>query len=115
MTRRLVFDGDKAARRFELLRFALEGAGDGKGERTRQVIRQEARLFDLFDTISELTDKPDDGWTRRLLCPPQSITVAQADHELLVRYTDTALWFPRSARDAVDLQDWLSAADKLDE
>src|SRR5262245_66592016 len=55
MTRVLSFEGERGARRFDLLRTALLAGGDGKGDRTPQVIRKEARLMDLLDTVSDPT------------------------------------------------------------
>lgn len=119
MTRILTFDGEKGARRFELLRLALLSAGDGKGERTRETIRKEARLLNALDTVSEPSPTETDTEARALIAGSETIaaitvTLAQDDFELLTKYGDTTPWVPRAARDAVDLQDWLSAAEKVD-
>lgn len=110
MTRTLIFDGERGGERFGLLRLAVFSAGDGKGDRARATIRKEARILDALDSISEaapLKDDPD----YRLLTTSRGdrVTLSQEDFELVERYVDTAAWTPRSARAAVDLQDWLSA------
>lgn len=117
MKRILVFDGSKGARRFELCRIAIFSAWEGKppSSRTREVIRAEARLLDALDTISVATPTDKDEDVRMLnneLSP--SITVSQSDFDLLSRCADTVPWLPKLAREAVDLQDWLSSAEKLD-
>lgn len=111
MKRVLTFDGPKASKRFELLRIALLSGGDGKQPRTREVLRGEARLLDALDTISV-----EQGADNRILHPslPQTISIGQDDWVLLSTYADTTLWAPKIAREVVDLQDWLSAADKVD-
>jgi hypothetical protein len=118
MTRVLVFDGPKGPRRFELLRTALMNGGDGKSDRSPAIIRKEARLLDTFDTISrpETNQQQDPEW--RVLSTnggdPLSLTVSQEDFDLLLQYSEKAQWTPRAARDAVDLWDWLSSAEKRD-
>jgi len=116
MTRVLTFDGAKGPKRFELCRTALLNAGDTKGERTRETIRKEARLLDALDTVSQLaaTETDPDARALRGALDPLSVTLSQDDFDLLSRYVDTTPWLPRAARDAVDLQDWLSAAAKVD-
>lgn len=114
MKRVLVFDGEKGPKRFELLRTALLSGGDGKGERTREVIRKEARLLTALDSISSSTNNdalPDE---RKLNDDSGPVTVTQEDFDLLSQYADRTPWLPRAAREAVDLQDWLSSAEKLD-
>lgn len=111
MTRVLDFTGEKGAKRFDLLRTALLNAGDGKGDRTRDRIRKEARLLDALDTVSVAADA--DGRTLNLV-GDQAVTIGQDDFDLLTQYVDTTPWVPRVARDAVDLQDWLSASEKRD-
>jgi hypothetical protein len=116
MTRVIVFDGPKGPRRFELLRTALVNGGDGKSDRTPAVIRKEARLLDAFDAISRSEANQDPDW--RVLSTngsdPLSLTVSQEDFDLLTQYSEKAQWTPRAARDAVDLWDWLSSAEKRD-
>lgn len=112
MTRILLFDGLHGPRRFELLRTALLNGGDGKSERSAVVIRKEARLLDLLDTISEPTGSPDD----RVLMNhgPHAVTVSQDDFDLLQQYAEKTPWTPRAARQAVDLWDWLMIAERRD-
>jgi hypothetical protein len=119
MTRVLTFDGEKGPKRFELCRTAILSAGDGKGERNRQAIRSEARLLDALDTVSVLGDpvvaSAADPETRKLKPEGGTITISQEDHDRLSKYADATPWTPRFSRQAVDLQDWLSAAEKVDE
>jgi len=114
MTRVLDLTGDKAAKRFDLLRTALLSGGDGKGERVRATLRKEARLLDALDAVSHLTTDGDPD--RRLLnADVGTLTISQEDFDLLQKYVDTTPWIPRVAREAVDLQDWLSASEKHDD
>jgi hypothetical protein len=116
MTRVLDFTGTKGAKRFELLHLALLSAGDGKGERTRETLRKEARLLDALDTVSRpMKDAPDPA-ARQLdiLLETPTVTLAQDDFDLLSTYVDKTPWVPRAARDACDVFDWLSAAAKVD-
>lgn len=116
MTRVLVFDGDHGPKRFELCRIAVLSAGNGKGERTRDVIRREARLLDALDTVS--APRPDTDVaapnSRVLLSEGGTVALAQEDFALLEQYLDTTPWLPMAARAAVDAQDWLSAAAKVE-
>jgi hypothetical protein len=114
MTRVLDFTGPKGAKRFDLIRVALLSAGDGKGERTRDTIRKEARLLDALDTISRPHANAPDERVLDILLPTPTITVSQDDFVLLSTYVDKTPWVPRVARDAVDLQDWLSASVQVD-
>jgi hypothetical protein len=116
MTRVLDFTGLKGAKRFELIRLALLSAGDGKGERTRETLRKEARLLDALDTVSRAVKSETDPDARQLdiLLDAPTVTIAQDDFDLLSQYVDKTPWIPRAARDAVDCQDWLSAAAKVD-
>lgn len=116
MTRVLVFDGANGPRRFELCRVAVLAAGNGKGERTRDTVRREARLLDALDTVSvpkpDADEKAPDG---RVLNPDCiQLTLAQDDFTLLEKYLDETPWLPLAARAAVDVQDWLSAAAKVE-
>lgn len=111
MTRTLVFEGSKADKRFKLLRIALLGGGDGKGERSRDVIRKEARLLDVLDSISVVSNGNEEERTLNVELPAK-VTIPQEDFALLVSYTENAPWVPRAARDAVDLWDWLSTTPK---
>lgn len=127
MTRQLVFDGEKGARRFELCLEALIGAGDKKGPRDRATIRKEARLLEAFDGIS-LPDptqatscvacqRPANPEARVLHLngsSTQVLHVSQEDFTLLQQYVDTAPWLPKAARAAVDLQDWLTTAPTIE-
>lgn len=116
MMRVLLFDGERGAQRFLLLRMALVQAGDGKGERTAPVIRKEARLLDLLDGISEVSSAPaqpgQDPERVLLNHGPHTLDVAQDDFLLLQEYAEKTPWTPRAARQAVDLWDWLSAAER---
>jgi hypothetical protein len=124
MQRRLTFDGEKAAARFAFLYEALLAFGDGKSERSRAIVRQEARILDALEPIS--VPDPSQMITceacgrrgnedARVLCPgTHTVTLGQEDHELLVRYVDKRPWLPRVARTVVDVQDWLSAAERIE-
>lgn len=117
MTRVLMFDGPKGAKRFELLRASLLNAGDGKGDRTPATIRKEARLQDLLDEISvvgEANGNGQDPDPRVLKEGSHTMTLAQEDFDLLSQYADKTAWSPRAARAVVDLWDWLSAAERRD-
>lgn len=129
MMRVLRFDGDKAATRFEFLYEALlaAGASPHKAARTREIVRSEARLLEVLEPISVPNDEVGRG------CPAcgrplasamrtlrsfddnfPSVTIREDDHALLEAYANGMPWLPRASRQAVDLQDWLSAADKLE-
>ena len=111
MKRIVKFDGEKAEKRFELIRVALLNAGDGKGERNRERIRKEARLMDALDSISDPKDANPDG-DRTLKFDVQTLTLAQDDHKLIEDYLAATPWLPRTARQAVDVQDWWETAVK---
>lgn len=114
MTRVLVFDGPRAAKRFELCRLALLSAGDGKGDRTRETVRKEARLLDALDSVSVRDmSKPADQDVR-VVTPDSRLTLSQDDYLLLTQYLETTPWLPRWSREVVDVQDWVSAAEKVD-
>lgn len=116
MKRIVKFDGDRAAKRFELARTALLNAGDGKAERNRERIRKEARLMELFDGISFPADAANPDGERTLQTTlPAVLTLDQADHKLIEDYLSTTPWLPRSARAAVDAQDWWESAEKVEE
>jgi hypothetical protein len=114
MTRVLDLTGEKGATRFDLLRTALLSAGDGKGERVRERIRKEARLLEALDQVSEAAPLDTDRERRALRANGGTVTIAQDDFDLLTQYVDTTPWVPRVAREAVDLQDWLSASERRD-
>lgn len=111
MTRVLVFDGPRAAKRFELLWAALQSAGDGKGERTPVTIRKEARLQDVLEQVSQVSNGGDPMLMRTLVGTP-TVSIAQEDFDLLVQYTEKTPWTPRVSRDVVDVYDFLSACPK---
>jgi hypothetical protein len=113
MTRTLVFDGPRGAKRFELLWACLLNGGDGKGDRSPAVIRKEARLQTLLDTISESVNGSEPP-ARALAQDGATVDVSQEDFELLQQYAEKTGWTPRVAREVVDLWDWLSAAPRKD-
>lgn len=117
MKRIVKFDGNKAAKRFEMVRTAILNAGDGKGERNRERIRKEARLMDALDSISVPVDLnvPDGEHKFVVIDGRDSITIDQGDHKLVEDYLGTTPWLPRSARAAVDAQDWWETAEKLED
>jgi hypothetical protein len=115
VTRVLTFDGDHGAQRFAFLRIALLNAGDGKGDRSRAAIRTEARLLEALDAVSDPAPTEKDPDHRVLKPEGGTVTLAQDDFDRLSAYVDTTPWVPRVARDAVDVQDWLSASVKVDQ
>ncbi len=114
MTRVLDLTGEKAAKRFDLLRTALLSGGDGKGERVRATLRKEARLLDALEAVSEPAATETDPERRTLTAAGGTVTISQEDFDLLQKYVDTTPWIPRVAREAVDVQDWLSASERQD-
>lgn len=111
-SRLLVFDGPKASVRFELLRAALLAGGDGKGDRSAGTIRREARMLSLLDDVSEAVNGDQD--TRVLMEGEHTVQLSAEDFTLLSEYADKCPWTPRASRAAVDLWDWLAAAEKRD-
>jgi len=114
MTRILDFTGPRAPKRFALCWLALMAGGDGKGERTREIIRKEARLQDAFEAISTNGEAPSNGLPVRILAADFALPLPQEDFELLDTYVEKAAWTPQASRDVVDLWDWLSASEKKD-
>lgn len=113
MKRELVFGtDDRDARRFGLLRTALLQAGDGKGPRGIEVIRKEARLLDALDAVSVPDPVDGDPDHRKLRPEASSVQIDQPDFALLADYVAKVIWFPKVARDVVDLVDWLETAPK---
>lgn len=125
MTRTLDFGGDKGAMRFELVYEAVLGGGATQrdpGERSRAIIRQEARILDALETVSEpdprpaktceTCGRPANADARQLAPAGGLITLSEDDHALIVKYVDVRPWLPRMARKVVDVQDWLSSAPK---
>lgn len=119
MKRRLVFDADaRGEKRFQFCLQALLGGGGMKDPRTKEIVRQEAHLLDAFDSISVAAPVTEDADHRRLVCTevaPPALEIAQPDFALLAKYVDTMPWLPRASREAVDVMDWLSAAEKIEE
>ena len=112
MTRVLEFTGPRAPKRFQLLWAALMSGGDGKGDRTPVVIRKEARLQDLLESISDQVSANGTEPDRALKDGESKLMVAQEDFELLVQYTEKTAWNPRISRDVVDVWDFLSTCEK---
>lgn len=115
MKRVLDFKGDKGNTRFEFCYMAILGAGDQKGTRDRMTIRKEARLLDALDSISIPLQIPmPSGSPRALSGPDYILYIQEEDHALLVTYVDSMPWVPKVAREAVDVQDFLSSADRAE-
>jgi hypothetical protein len=112
MKRIVKFEGDKAAKRFDSVRMALLNSGDGKGERSRDRVRREARVLDLLDTISEPIDQANPDGPRKLKADGGTLTLDQPDHKLIEDYLSTAPWNAAGSRGAVDAQDWWESAGK---
>ena len=115
MKRIVTFDGEKAAKRFEMVRTALLNAGDGKAERNRARVRSEAKLMDALDAISVPKDEanPDaDRTLKTFTDAPLTLTLDQAEHKLIEDYLSGTPWRPQAARVAVDAQDWWETAEK---
>lgn len=116
MTRLLDFKGPKGPMRFELCYIAILSAGDQKGPRDRYTIRKEARLLDVFDSISIGIDGVTENGSPRVLMDLEymQIELEQDDFSLLSDYADRVPWTPKSSREAVDMQDFLSASGKFE-
>ena len=114
MTRTVVFDGDRAAKRFELVRTAILNAGDGKAERSRERIRKEARVLDMLDEISEPAIPPKMEGDRQLRIGQHTLTLKQDDHKMVEEYLNLTPWLPRTAQAATDTQDWWETAEKIE-
>jgi hypothetical protein len=120
MKRIVTFDGEKAAKRFEMVRTAVLNAGDGKDARTRPRIRSEARVLDALDAISTTADSNNpDG--ERIVHIGATVTLDQADHKIVAEYlggrddgSGMTPWLPKASRAAVDAQDWWETAEKHD-
>lgn len=115
MKRVLTFEGARAAKRFQLLWTALISGGGGNGDgkdRTPAVIRKEARLQEVFESISNWIDVGPNEPDRELKPEGATLTISQEDFDLLQQYTEKTPWMPRVARDVVDLWDFLSASRK---
>lgn len=120
MVRIVTFNGDqtKNQKRFELLYGALLlGGGTGK-PRGIEVMRREAKILDLLDSISrpnpeptasKLGDEP-----ARLVAPNSTISFTICEHTLLKERLEAAPWLPRVAREVVDAVDWLANAAEQD-
>lgn len=122
MKRRLVFSGEKAEKRFQFCLQALLGAGGMKDPRTKEIVRQEAHLLDVFDAVSVSAPVDEDKDRRTLISVDEgsassarTVTLKQVDFALLAKYVDTMPWLPRASREAVDVMDWLSAAEQIEE
>lgn len=83
------------------------------------ILRQEARLQELLDGISEentdlLAAKAFDGTAHRTVRHGTSIDLLQEDFALLESRAKTIDWQPTLARRVVDVVDWLSTAPTID-
>ena len=120
MQRELIFEGNRAAKRFEFCLTAVLSGGNGKEERSRIILRKEARLLDAFDSIStEIVNQENSiagqGTATRVLSGlSNTVILQQEDFDLLIHYVDITPWVSRVAREAVDVMDWLSAARKIE-
>ena len=112
MKRLLDFSGPRAPKRFGLCWMALMAGGDGKGERTRDVIRREARLQDALEAISVNGEVVANSLPQRRLIEDCTLPLPQEDFDLLDTYTEKAPWTPQASKDVVDLWDWLSSSEK---
>jgi len=124
----------KNGKRFEMLLAAVHLAGDKSGKRDRDTIRKEARILDALDAVSEPTEDmkatvcancgclleavhqglPATRERRQLKSGDQRLELAADDYKLLDQYLETTPWLPSSARAAVDVLDWFSAAEKVE-
>ena len=136
MKRVLTFDGDdpKSAKRFEMIFEAVMQAGDKTDKRDRALVRKEARVIEALEAISEPSEKRPVTCghcgsdltslverhvsavrePRHLKPGAQIVTLQGEDHELMTKYVDTVPWLPVAARAAVDVQDFVGAAEKVD-
>ena len=116
MKRELVFEGDKAQKRFELLYGAVilvNAASTTQPVRGIEVIRREAKILDYLDSVS-LPDPASgtmaSGEPARAIIPGSKITFDQPTFDLLKKRVEDCAWVPKIARDVVDLVDWMSSA-----
>ncbi len=118
VSRIITFDGEKAGKRFSMVRNAVLMSGHGKDARTRERIRKEARVLDALDSISVPKDPaaPDgDRDLQQFTGAPPALTLSEDDYKLVEDYLNTTPWLSHAARAAVDTQDWWMAAEKAPE
>jgi len=108
----------KNQQRFELLYTAIlvGGITPARGQGGIEVLRKEGRLLDALDAISDPVEEsharrlPNGDPARCLRGDVTQLVLSQADHELLKKRLEEALWQPRIARDVVDCVDWFTTA-----
>ena len=112
MKRRLEFDDtEKSQQRFKRL---YEGLLSGGGERKNiEVIRREARVLDALDAVSDPEETA--HGLQRAVRPGAVVELDQADFALLEQYVSNTSWLPVVSRQIVDLVDWMSAAQRVDQ
>lgn len=123
MTRRLVFEGPKAQRRFELAWVGFFGGGNHvpdpsrpKPQNDKNTRRQIKRIHDALEAISTGDEGSETLPTcARTVRDGAVLILAQGDFALLEKYIDQCHWVTQVERDVVDLQDWMDAADKVEE
>lgn len=108
MAKILDFTGPKAAKRFEFCLEAMLIAGDGKAERNKELIKKEAKIFDLLDEIS---DPRIEGHPRVLKPEGGCIMIDNDLLALLLQNVENASWKPLAAQGAVDCMQFLENAE----
>ena len=79
-----------------------------------EVIRREARILDMLDSVSVENRDPAalklaNGEARSVI-PGAMMILEQSDHELVKKRVEGVPWLPVLSRQVVDLVDWLKAA-----
>lgn len=124
MTRRLMFEGPRAQRRFELIWTGFFAGGNfnatperPKPQNDKNTRRQIKRIHDALEAISTGTPESLTNQTcQRTIVPNFAVLeLQQGDFALLEQYIDRCAWTVQVERDVVDLQDWMDAADKVED
>ncbi len=127
MKRALIFDGDRAARRFALIHegFLLGGAivtREGRRAGGFADVRAEAAVLEALHAISRETAGVDGGTppllttgdvARELLASPQVVLLTPAGFDVARRYLEAMPWRIGIAREAVDAVDFLTGATEV--
>lgn len=110
MKRMIRFSGsDRDNSRFRRLYEAMASAQ--VSVRKMDVMRSEARIFGILDSISE----PLDGQRQlRGINGPHDIMIEQPDFDLMVSYLELTPWTTIGAKEVPDLADFLASSEKID-
>jgi hypothetical protein len=106
-TRKLVFNGDEESKeRFGLLFQGFLTGGNSSTQKGIIVLRQEARILDQLEDISNPTDQV---LIRTLKPGLWTVSFEQPDFELLMNYIEATPWMTVVSRKVINLVDWLRA------